>query len=780
MPHVTRRAALQLSVAASLAGVGAGAQAQPAASPLTLWYKTPATVWTEALPLGNGRLGAMVYGGVTREEIQLNEDTLWAGGPYDPVHKGAVANLAEVRRLIFAGQYLEADALIEKGMMAQPERQMSYQTVGSLRLTTGVSQMCSDYRRELDLDRAVCTVNYTQDGVAYTREVFVSPVDQVLVVRLSADKPGCLNLHAEYDTPQRAGVAVEEAQTLVLKGTNTGQQGIDASLVYESRLLARATGGKSEAGDRELLITGADEIVLLVAMATSFKTWHDVSADPTAANKAVLTAAAGKSYDDLLKAHIAEHQRLFRRVSIDLGSTDDATDPTDVRISKSMTRPDPALSALYYQFGRYLMISSSRPGTQAAGLQGVWNDKLNAPWGGKYTININTEMNYWLAEPGNLSECTGPLVDLVKDIARRGEETAREHYGARGWVCHHNTDIWRATAPVDAAKYGQWPLGGAWLCTHLWEHYLFTGDTAFLKDVYPVLKGASQFFVDFLVAEPKHGWLVTCPSMSPEHTHAAGTMICAGPTMDNQILRDLFDLTVKAANILKTDKAFAKTIAATRARLAPDQIGAQGQLQEWLEDWDATAVDLHHRHVSHLYGLFPSHQINIHDTPELAAAARRSLEIRGDQATGWGTAWRINLWARLGDGDHAHEVMRFLLGPERTYPNMFDAHPPFQIDGNFGGANAVMEMLIQAWDGRIMPLPALPGAWPSGSIAGLRLRGGIGADMVWRTGELVSLRLTSNAAATVAVQYKDQSLLLKFKAGVPVTLLHSAGSLSIA
>ncbi|WP_443751283.1 glycoside hydrolase family 95 protein [Asticcacaulis solisilvae] len=778
MPTLNRRAALKVAAAAGLIGVPAAVRAETPPSPLTLWYKQPASVWTEALPIGNGRLGAMVHGGITREEIQLNEDTLWAGGPYDPVHKGAVQNLAEVRRLIFAGKYPEAEALIEKGMMAQPERQMSYQTVGSLWLTTGVSSMVGGYRRELDLDRAVATTTYSQNGATFTREAFVSPVDQVLVVRLSADKPGRINLHCEYDTPQRAGTGLDGGQ-LLLKGYNSSQQGIDAALTYEARLMTRRSGGTETSGPGDIVITGADEVVLLVAMATSFKSWNDVSGDPAALNRAVLQKAAAKSYGQLLGDHVAEHQRLFRRVSVDLGTTDAAADPTNERISKSQTRDDPALTALYYQFGRYLLICCSRPGTQAAGLQGIWNDKLNAPWGGKYTININTEMNYWLAEPANLSECVLPLVDLVKDIAKRGEETAREHYGARGWVCHHNTDIWRATGPIDAAKYGTWPMGGAWLSTHLWDHYLYTNDPAYLAEIYPILKGASQFYLDFLTPEPKHGWLVTCPSMSPEHTHPFGTMICAGPTMDTQLLNDLFDITVKAAAALKTDKAFVKQVQATRAKLPPMQIGSQGQLQEWLEDWDMTAVDLNHRHVSHLYGLFPSYQINVRDTPQLAAAAKKSLEIRGDQATGWGTAWRINLWARLGDGDHAHEIMRFLLGPERTYPNMFDAHPPFQIDGNFGGANAVMEMLLQAWDGNLAVLPALPSAWPAGSISGLRVRGGIGADLAWQGGQLKSLKLTPDRDGSLSLRHGNATLKLDLKAGRAVTVGYAGGRLQI-
>jgi alpha-L-fucosidase 2 len=735
-----------------------------------LWYTQPASEWTEALPIGNGRLGAMVFGGLDRERLQLNEDTLWAGGPYNPVNPQAATALPEVRRLIFAGEYQKAAELISAKVMATPLHQMPYETVGDLILDFGDASPAKDYHRELDLDTAIATTRFSRGGVRFVRETFVTPVDQLVIIRLTADRPGSISFAASFNTPQQAQVQTPTPNTLALAGRNGTVEGIEGELTFEARVHANATDGIVNTANGQLHVRNADAVTLHIAMATSYKRFDDCTGDPTTATTQTLSKACTKSYEALKADHIASHQKWFRRVSINLGTTPAALQPTDQRIANSAQQNDPALAALYFQYARYLLICSSRPGSQPANLQGIWNDSTSPPWGSKYTININTQMNYWPAEPLNLPECVEPLIAMVKDLAVTGARTAKEMYGAGGWVCHHNTDLWRATAPIDGPNWGIWPTGGAWLCKHLFDHYEFGGDRNYLEQIYQVMKGAAQFFLDTLVEEPTHKWLVTCPSLSPENKHPHGTAVCAGPTMDSQIIRDLFDNCISAANVFQIDADFRRQLAAARDRLPPNQIGSAGQLQEWLDDWDTQAPEQEHRHVSHLYGLFPSAQIDPRLTPQLAEACRNTLNTRGDITTGWAIAWRINLWARLLDAQRAHRILKLLFDPSRTYPNMFDAHPPFQIDGNFGGASGITEMLVQSHSGEIHLLPALPSAWPSGSVTGLRARERFEIDITWRDGNLTKATLRSTGGQGIQVRYKNRTASFRVQVGVQIEI----------
>ena len=732
-----------------------------------LWYTRPAAVWTEALPVGNGRLGSMVFGGTAHERIQLNEDTLWSGGPYDPLNPAAGPQaVADVRRLIAETRFAEAEAMANERLMARPLNQMAYQTFGDLFIDMDLTGAASGYRRELDLDRAIALTRFATPSGTITREVLASMPDQVIALRLTASKNAKLNFAVRFETPHEATISTA-ADMIRAEGRNRGSEGVPGALRLAAQIAVVPEGGRVRADGAKLVVESARTATVLVALATSHRGPTDVSGDPVATVAARIAAARRKAWPALRRAHLAEHRRLYRRAALDLGAGSPL--PTDARIVANVASDEPALAALYFAYARYLMISSSRPGTQPANLQGVWCESIDPPWGSKYTININTEMNYWIADPANLGECAEPLLRMVRELAASGAKTARAMYGARGWVAHHNTDLWRASSPIDGAAWGLWPLGGAWLCNALWDRWDYGRDRAWLAAIYPLMRGAAEFFVDTLQEAPEG--LVTSPSISPENRHPFGASVCAGPAMDRQILRDLFARTADAAETLGRDTDFAGELRAVRSRLAPDRIGKAGQLQEWLEDWDEAAPEQDHRHVSHLYALYPGQQIDPDRTPELAAAAAVSLNRRGDQSTGWATAWRIALWARLRDGERAHSILRGLLAPARTYPNMFDAHPPFQIDGNFGGAAGIAEMLLQSERGALHLLPALPRAWPQGRARGLVARGGVVADLAWAGGELTEAVLRAMETHDCSVRLGAVRRPLALRAGQSVRLV---------
>ena len=810
MKHLLRLAAIALLARPGLAG---------ADEPLRLRYDRSAERWTEALPVGNGRLGAMVFGGVGFERLQLNEETLWSGGPTDWNNPGARAALPEVRAAVFAGDYVKATELTKK--MQGPYNQ-SYQPLGDLRLRFhgAAAGPPEGYERDLDLDRAVAAVRYRSGGATFTREVFSSFPDQLIVVRLACDQPGSIDFDASADSPLRYAVETDGKDTLVLRGRAPShvdpsylsspdpiryEEGPDAEgMTFELRVRVRAEGGTVTGGGSTVTVERADAVTLLISAGTSFdgpdRSPGRAGRDPGAEARRPLEAARDLAYSELLARHVADHQGLFRRVALDLGSASGAADlTTEARLERFATgEPDPGLATLLFQYGRYLLIASSRPGGLPANLQGLWNDSVRPPWSSNWTLNINAEMNYWPAEVANLAECHEPLFDLIDQLAVHGRRTAEVNYGARGWVSHHNADIWAQTAPVGNFGEGDpvwanWPMSGAWLSTHLWEHYAFGRDDTFLRErAWPVMKGAAEFCLDWLI-EDGAGRLVTAPSTSPEidfHTpDGARASVSMATTMDMSIMWELFSDTLDAARILDTDPGFAARVEAARARLYPLKIGSRGQLQEWSEDFMET--DVHHRHPSHLFGVYPGRRITS-ATPDLYTAARRALEIRGDDGTGWSLGWKINLWARFLDGDHAYVLVKNLLRPVHdggrtsygpgggVYPNLFDAHPPFQIDGNFAFTSGVSEMLVQSRlavgpsgqaAAEIDLLPALPSAWPGGSARGLRARGGVDlAELSWAGGRLTGVTLVSGPGGIVRVRHGTEAAEVTTRAGETITL----------
>lgn len=743
---------------------------------LKLTYDKPAENWNEALPIGNGKLGAMVFGGAAQEHLQLNEETIWAGEQGNNVPKNTFDSIQKIRKLLNDGHFEEAQNLSNKTYPRQAPKDlnygMPYQTMGDLFLDFKGHENFKNYSRTLDIEKAVSTVSYKVKGVTYKREIFSSFVDNVVIIRLTSSKRGNLNFSISASTPHKIQSVFTQSNQLIINGTSSSVDNKIGKIKFKTVAVPVIRGGKISSTKDKINISGSDEVVIYVSIATNFKKYDDLSGNPHARVTEYLNNAIKKKYNDELKAHIEKYQKYFKRVSLNLGTTEQSKKTTDIRIKEFGTSSDPDLVALYFQFGRYLLISSSQQGTQPANLQGIWNYQLNPAWDSKYTVNINTEMNYWPAENTNLSEMHEPLFDMIQDLSVTGQESAREMYHARGWNMHHNTDLWRITGIVDGGFYGMWPMGGAWLTQHIWNHYLYTGDVDFLKKNYEVLKGCALFYLDTLQPDPSGNYLVVSPSMSPENTYLKGVGITAGTTMDNQLVFDVFNNFINASKIFNEDQELSYEVKKALDKLPPMQIGQHAQLQEWLTDMDRT--DDKHRHISHLYGLFPSGQISPFRNPDLTEAAKNSMTYRGDKSTGWSMGWKVNWWARLLDGNRAFKLISDQLTPAPmetkgqsggTYPNLLDAHPPFQIDGNFGCTSGIAEMLLQSYDGYIYILPSLPDALPNGSITGLKARGGFEIDMDWENSKLTKLVVKStlggNARIRIAkdIQFKSNPKL---------------------